>query len=66
MLPANLRSMIFMANPIEALGIIPSGEQVEEEEAGCILVLWGPAPPIPLQSYEAYKALARKIAEKVI
>jgi hypothetical protein len=40
MLPANLRSMIFMANPIEALELIPSGEQLEEEEeAGCILVL---------------------------
>jgi hypothetical protein len=47
MLPANLRSVIFMLkmkgayifNPIEALGIIPSGEQVEEEEACCILVL---------------------------
>ncbi len=47
-LMVNLRSMIFMRkmkgvtmfNPMEALGIIPPGEQ-EEEDVERVLELWG-------------------------
>jgi hypothetical protein len=34
-------------NPIEALGIVPSRDLAEVEEAGRIVDLWGPCPPHP-------------------
>jgi hypothetical protein len=48
-------------NPIEALGIIPSEDQ-DEEDVECVLELWGLDLVHP--SNQAYKLLATKIVDK--
>jgi hypothetical protein len=66
----SLKSMIFMRklkivtefNPIEALGIIPRGDQ-DEEDLERVLELWGPYLVHP--SNHAYELLATKIADKM-
>ncbi len=70
-LHARIKTMIIMRkmkdvcvlNPIEALGIIPSSDRDEEEDADRIMNLWRPDPVHPTTA--AYEALAGQLTEKV-